>query len=127
VPKDIFRNTHAFEYIMELGRREAIIEVFDLERKKGREEGGREGYKSGYQSGYKNGQEEERKEFVQLLRLDLLTIVRHRFPKLRSLAIKEVARIESPDVLCDLLVNIALAQTEEEAQNYLVIKDETNV
>jgi predicted transposase YdaD len=50
----------------------------------------------------------------------LLAIVTEHFPKLVRLAKKQMAVIEEPEVLQHLIVKMSLAQSAEEAKQYLL-------
>jgi len=112
--QDILRSSPAFRQIFAEGEEEGL------------EAGLQKGLTEGREKGHKEGREEARKELAQSLRADLLTVVRQRFPKLRAFARREAGLIESPDILKDLLVKVALAQTVEEAQNYLIMWEQAD-
>jgi predicted transposase YdaD len=80
-----------------------------------------------YQEILQEGREEGRQERIQALRQMLLKFVQARFParKMIQLAKGQVALIEDPEVLQDLILKVGLAQTAEEAQNYLLEWPET--
>jgi len=74
-----------------------------------REEGLQEGRQEGLQEG---------------LRQALLAILTERFPKLLRLAKKQMAVIEEPEILQLLIVKMSIAQSAEEAKQYLLEADE---
>jgi hypothetical protein len=45
------------------------------------------------------------------------------FPKLKTLTRGQIAIIQEPEILEDLLLKVAIAQTQEEAQDYLLSWD----
>lgn len=100
---DMLRETRAFQDIM----------------KEGREEGLEEGWEKGLEKG--------RQESVIGLRNTLLNLVQARFPdrKLVRQAKGQAAIIDSPEVLHDLILKVALAQTPEEVQKSLLEWPET--
>jgi len=100
VLQDIFRDTPVYKHIFAQGKEE------------GKEEG--------IVLGIKQGIEKERQEIVQGVRQTLLTLVAERFPKLKTLAKGQLSLIEQPQILDNLILKIALARTQEEAQDYLL-------
>jgi predicted transposase YdaD len=74
-----------------------------------REEGLQEGRQAGRQEG---------------LQQALLAILTERFPKLLRLAKKQMAVIEEPEILQLLIVKMSIAQSAEEAKQYLLEIDE---
>jgi predicted transposase YdaD len=82
-----------------------------------REEGLREGLREGLQEGRQEGRQEG-------LRQALLAILTERFPKLLRLAKKQMAVIEEPEILQLLIVKMSIAQSAEEAKQYLLEADE---
>ena len=78
-----------------------------------REEGLREGLQEGLREGRQEG-----------LQQALLAIVTERFPKLVRLAKKQMAGIKEPEALQLLIVKISIAQSAEEARQYLLDVDE---
>lgn len=60
----------------------------------------------------------------QGLQQALLSIIAERFPKLVRLAKKQIAVVEEPEVLQRLIVKVSVAQTLEEARQYLLEVDE---
>jgi len=77
----------------------------------GREKGLEEGLEKGYEKG-----------FIEGLRQTLVNFVQARFPspKMLRLAKGQASLIDDPRVLQDLTLKVGLAQTAEEAQNYLL-------
>ncbi|HEX6481080.1 MAG TPA: hypothetical protein VF043_19750 [Ktedonobacteraceae bacterium] len=82
-----------------------------------REEGLREGLQEGLREGRQEG-------FLEGLQQALLAIVREHFPKLVRLARKQIAGIKEPEALQLLIVKMSIAQSAEEAQEYLLEVDE---
>lgn len=72
---------------------------------------------AGLQEGLQKGREEA-------LRQAIVDIVRERFPKLVRLAKKQVAVVDDPALLRQLVVKISVAQTVEEAKQHLLAVDE---
>jgi flagellar biosynthesis/type III secretory pathway protein FliH len=90
-----------------------------------REEGLREGLREGLQEGLREGRQEGFLEGRQEgLQQALLAIVREHFPKLVRLAKKQIAGIKEPEALQLLIVKMSVAQSAEEAQEYLLEVDE---
>ena len=67
------------------------------------------------------GREEGRQQGLQQA---LLAILTERFPKLLRLAKKQMAVIEEPEILQLLIVKMSIAQSAEEAKQYLLEADE---
>jgi predicted transposase YdaD len=82
-----------------------------------REEGLRKGLQEGLQAGRQAGRQEG-------LQQALLAILTERFPKLLRLAKKQMAVIEEPEILQLLIVKMSIAQSAEEAKQYLLEADE---
>lgn len=78
-----------------------------------------EGRQEGEKKGEARGKEEAKKERVLSLRGKILILVQTRFPQLKPLADQRIVLIEVPDPLEDLLLEIGMAQSVEEAQQYL--------
>ncbi|HLZ62074.1 MAG TPA: hypothetical protein VKR06_34445 [Ktedonosporobacter sp.] len=57
---------------------------------------------------------------MKLLRDLLVEFIELRMPELRDLAREQAARIEKPQILHALTLNLVKAQTSEEAQRYLL-------
>lgn len=74
----------------------------------GREEGLKEGLREGQQEGEQ-----------QSARRILLHLVEARFPQLLTLAKRRAAKIEQPEILESLITQVAIAQSVEEARQYL--------
>ena len=72
------------------------------------------------QEGREEGIEKGRKEILEFQRMGVLNLVEARFPALKKLAKEQVAQIESPQVLVDLMVKVSLTQSLEEVIDYLV-------
>lgn len=78
-----------------------------------------------YQSWTRKALEEGRKEGlekgkVEGMRQTLVSIVRVRFPRLVSLAKTQVAQINDPGALDDLIVKISTASKAQEARRFLL-------
>jgi flagellar biosynthesis/type III secretory pathway protein FliH len=78
-------------------------------RKKGLEEGRKEGLEKGKLEGMRQG---------------LVSIVRVRFPRLVSLAKTQVAQIDDPDALDDLIVKLSTTSKAQEARRFLLGEEE---
>jgi predicted transposase YdaD len=104
---DVLRESPYYQEILQEGREEGIV--------KGLEEGLQKGLQEGVQKGKLEGQRET-----------LLAIVQIRFPKIVRLAKKLVAANDNPASLQTLTVKISMAQTTEEAKQYLLEEDEEN-
>jgi predicted transposase YdaD len=94
--KDILRETPAFQQILEEGREEGRQEV--------REE----------------GLELERQRHLQSFRPKVLDLVRIRYSELVALAQEKIALIQDVEVLEDLFLKIAIADSIEDARNVLL-------
>ena len=81
--------------------------------KESREEGLQEGLEKGLQEGLEKGK-------LEALRQTLLHVVQSRFPKIARLAKGQAAIIDDPEVLDALIVKMSIAQTREEAKQYLL-------
>ena len=101
--QDIFRDTPAYQHILAIGREEGLEE--------------------GREKGLEEGREEVQQRRLLSLRPKLLTLVQTRFPKLKTLMRGQIAIIQEPEILEDLLLKVAIAQTQEEAQDYLLSWD----
>jgi predicted transposase YdaD len=73
------------------------------------------------EEGLQEGRQEGRLEGLQQA---LLAILAERFPKLVRLAKKQMAVIEEPEILQLLIVKMSVAQSAEEAKQYLLEADE---
>jgi predicted transposase YdaD len=73
------------------------------------------------EEGLQEGRQEGRQEGLQQA---LLAILTERFPKLLRLAKKQMAVIEEPEILQLLIVKMSIAQSAEEAKQYLLEADE---
>ncbi len=73
------------------------------------------------EEGLEEGLEKGRHEGLQQA---LLAILAERFPKLLRLAKKQLAVIEEPEILQLLIVKMSIAQSVEEAKQYLLEADE---
>ena len=113
--QDILQDTPAFQQIFALGEEKGL--------QQGLQQGIEKGIEKGLQQGLEKGRQEERQEVVQTLRQTLLTLVTQRFSKLKTLAKAQLSLIEQPQILEDLFLKIALARTQEEAQEYLLTWD----
>jgi hypothetical protein len=82
-----------------------------------------------YQEILQEGREEGREEGLEKgklegLRQAVLDVVQERFPKVTRLAKKQVTFIEDPQLLRRLVVQMSIAQSKEEAKQYLLAADE---
>ncbi|HZU69397.1 MAG TPA: hypothetical protein VFA09_19120 [Ktedonobacteraceae bacterium] len=80
-----------------------------------------EGLEQGFEKGLEKGLEKGRHDGLQQA---LLAILAERFPKLIRLAKRQLAMIDTPEVLQLLIVKMSIAQTLEEAKQYLLEADE---
>jgi len=94
--------------------------VYQFMTKEAREEGLQEGLEKGLQEGREKGLQEGREAFRQAI----VDIVRKRFPKLVRVAKKQVAVVDDPALLRQLVVDISVAQTAAEAKHSLLAVDE---
>jgi len=90
--------------------------VYQFMTKEAREEGLQEGLEKGLEK----GRQEEREALRQMI----VNIVRKRFPKTVRLAKKQVAVVDDPAQLRQLVVDISTAQTAAELTQYLLAVDE---
>jgi len=74
-----------------------------------------------YQKIKQEGREEGE---LQALHRTILTVVQARFPGIIQLVTKRTAEIHDPAVLDTLILNLSLAQTPEEARQYILALDE---
>ena len=109
--QDMFQDTPVYQHIFAQGKEEGIV----LGIEKGKEEG--------IVLGIEKGRNEERQETLQTLRQTLLTLTAQRYPKLKTLAKGQLLLIEQPQILENLFLKIALARTQEEAQDCLLTWD----
>ena len=79
-------------------------------------------YKKIKQEGLLEGREEGRQQGLQEERLTLLEIVQARFPALEQQAKKKADATNDLATLRHLIVQVSLAQTEEDAKQVLLIK-----
>jgi len=101
--QDMFQDTPVYQHIFAQGKEE--------------------GLEQGLEQGIEKGRKEERQEVIQALRQTLVTLVAQRFPKLKTLARGQLSLIEQHQILEDLFLKIALARTQEEAQDCLLTWD----
>ena len=113
---DILRETPMYKSIERRAREEGLEKGLE----KGLEEGLEKGLEKGLEEGLEKGHEEERQLRLSSLRQKLLVLLQKRFPQLHQLASKRMAQITRPDVLEDLMVQLALAQDPNEAQEALL-------
>ncbi|HEX6480749.1 MAG TPA: hypothetical protein VF043_18065 [Ktedonobacteraceae bacterium] len=122
---DVLRETPVYQemtrWAREEGLREGIREGILEGIREGRREGRQEGLEEGRQEGLEEGRQEGRLEGLQQA---LLVILTERFPKLLRLAKKQMAVIEEPEILQLLIVKMSVAQSVEEAKQYLLEIDE---
>jgi len=109
--QDILRDTPIYQEILKEGREEARREAEEA-----REEARRKALEEGREEGK-----------LEALRIMLLDFIKARFPtrKMINLAKSQAAMIEDLDVLQSLILKVGLAQTAEEAQEYLISWPET--
>ena len=89
--------------------------VYKFMTKEAREEGRQEGREEGREEGLQEGR--------VALRQAIVEIVRKRFPKIARLAKKQVAVVDDPARLRQLVVDISVAQTAEEVTQHLLAID----
>jgi predicted transposase YdaD len=114
---DVLRETPVYQEMTRWAREEGLQEGI----REGILEGIREGRREGRQEGLEEGRLEGRLEGLQQA---LLIILTERFPKLIRLAKKQMAVIEEPEILQLLIVKMSVAQSPEEAKQYLLEIDE---
>ena len=89
-------------------------------------EGVMKGMKEGMKEGVKEGMKEAQQEALQTLRHGFISLVNTRFPLLATLAYDEAERIEDQKTLVDLMVKVAAAQTQKDAQAALLAWQQKN-
>jgi len=109
------RDAWAYKEILQEGWEEGI--------KEGMKEGLKEGLKEGMKEGLKEGLQQGLQKELQAQRLLLLDIVQQRFPGIVALARKKAESIDNTEVLRRLLVVVSTAQTEEQVQQHLLMKE----
>jgi predicted transposase YdaD len=109
---DMLRETPLYQYILQRGLQE------------GREKGMEEGREKGLKQGREEGREEGRRERLASLRQKLLTLVHVRYPNLESLARVRAVELDEPGELEDVLLKVALAQSSQEAEQYLLASND---
>ena len=72
------------------------------------------------EKGLEEGREKERERLLHSSRDMLLTLLEKRFPNLSAKAQEIFLTINNPDVLQNLILNVAVAQNEKEAEQYLL-------
>ena len=84
--------------------------------------------REGREQGLKEGLKEGLKDKLETLRQTLLQIVQARFPhsRLEEYAKEQVARINDPAVLQNLIVKVSLSSTPDEAKKILFDWPSTN-
>jgi len=80
----------------------------------------KKGMQKGLEKGLEKGREEERQQRVQEQRETLLSFVQMRFPELVPVAEQQVASINDPGALHDLIIELFAVQTAEEARQALM-------
>ncbi len=80
--------------------------------------------KEAREEGRQEGREEGRQEGLETFRQAIVEIVRKRFPKIVRLARKQVAVVDDPEQLRQLVVDISVAQSVEEVTQLLLAIDE---
>jgi len=88
------------------------------------QEGQEEELPSRFQHAFLQGMQQAHKEMVQELRQILLKIVRLRFPNALKLAKKQTVNIDDSAVLRELIIQMSLAASIDEAVTYLLEVDE---
>ena len=111
---DLLRETPLYQSILQQGLQEG--------REVGRVQGREEGREVGREEGREEGHEQERQVRLASLRQKLLMLVHVRYPHLESLARIAVVEHGNPEVLEDLLLQVALAPGADEAQQYLLAR-----
>ena|SRR5579864_6544463 len=84
----------------------------------------KEAREEGLQEGLEKGRQEAREEGCETFRQAIVEIVRKRFPKIVRLARKQVAVVDDPEQLRQLVVDISVAQSVEEVTQHLLAIDE---
>jgi predicted transposase YdaD len=118
---DVLRETPVYQEMTRWAREEGLQEGLREGLQEGLQEGRREGLQEGRQEGLQEGRHEGRHEGLQQA---LLAILTERFPKLLRLAKKQMAVIEEPEILQLLIVKMSIAQSAEEAKQYLLEIDQ---
>ncbi len=80
----------------------------------------------GKEEGLEEGREKERERQLHSSREMLLTLFGKRFPNLSPKAQEILLTINNPDVLQNLILNVAVAQNEKEAEQYLLEVSQQN-
>lgn len=101
---------------MQQGRKEGRKEG----RKQGLKQGMQQGLKQGMQQGMQQGREEALLREVQRQRQILLAFVRARFPSLEQVAEERCKALNNPEQLQALILNVGLAQGEQEVKKCLL-------
>jgi hypothetical protein len=136
--QDIFSDTPAYQYIVEVGReqeREKAQEEARAQVRKAQEEARAQVQKAQKeaQQALKQAQEQAQqaqqaqeqalkqaqRRQLRALRSHLFTFIQARFPHLVLVAKEQLALIKDPATLEDLFLKVALAQTSEEVETYL--------
>ena len=71
------------------------------------------------QEGVEKGIQQQQQQDLQDQRLSLLRIIQSRFPKLAGFATEQTSNLTDLATLRELIVNISISQTHEEARQYL--------
>jgi len=121
--QDMFQDTPVYQHIFAQGKEEGIVLGIEKGKEKGIVLGIEKGKEEGIVLGIEKGRNEERQETLQTLRQTLLTLTAQRYPKLKTLAKGQLLLIEQPQILENLFLKIALARTQEEAQDCLLTWD----
>ena len=74
----------------------------------------------GIEKGVEKGIQQQQQQDLQDLRLSLLRIIQARFPKLAGFATEQTSNVTDLATLRELIVNISISQTPEEARQYLI-------
>jgi hypothetical protein len=106
--RDVLRDTWAYQEIMQEGREEGL--------QLGIQEGLQEGRQEGRQEGLQEGLQQRLKDQRQIL----MTIMQAHFPDLVSLAKKQINAIQDPDMLQQMVLQLLVAQSGEQAEQILL-------
>lgn len=86
-------------------------------KQEGIEEGREQGIEQGKEQGIEQGIEQGKEQGIQV---SILAIVQKYFPSLTTVAQERVARLKTPELLQNLLLQIVGAQDEQEVRRYLL-------
>lgn len=102
------------------GRTKGLQEGLQEGLAQGLEKGLEKGLTKGLQKGREEGVAKASKRYSQSLRQKIVLLFQARFPSLTSLAQEKVPLVKQPEMLEDLLLQVALTQTIEEARDCLL-------